>query len=134
MRAYVGSAFANKEAVRAAQAALIAAGHTVTHDWTPEDAGTRTGAELDAYQQACGWDDVHGVERAEVVVALNHVAACGLWWECGIALGRRIPVIVVGPGKWTIFMDLPGVYRVHTVEDAIALIASLEKRSTPCAR
>lgn len=134
MMGYVGSAFGNKEAVREAQSALVAAGHGVTHDWTPEDSAGLADAELNAYQQRCGWDDVRGVERADFMLALNHSAACGLWWECGIALGRRIPVVVVGGGKWTIFMELPGVYRVKTLEDAIVLISTFEKRCPPCAR
>ena len=43
MRIYVAGKWQEKPQVRAVQEALIAAGHTITHDWTAHDVGLPLG-------------------------------------------------------------------------------------------
>jgi hypothetical protein len=133
VRVYVASAFRNKAAVRAAHATLRDAGHTITHDWTPEEEGGMSGDALSTYRARCAWEDVKGVESADVLVAINHDGACGPWWEGGIALGQRKPIVLITPPgvkPWTVFFGLPCVYQFDSLGDAMGTIEYLGSRLT----
>lgn len=96
-RVYVASAFANKPAVRELQRALVDAGHSITHDWTVEDAshlpeGT---PEWFDYLFCCGDKDLLGIESADAVVVLAHPEMRDTRFEMGYALGAGVPVYVL---------------------------------------
>ena len=121
MKVYVAAKFQQKARVRAIYDGLRAFGHTVTHDWTHEDEGERTGKELTDYLTRCAEDDVAGVKEADVIILLPHVGGRGLWVEFGLALSdpeKRI-VVVHAPDVNCIFFNLPGVVIVETDQDAV---------------
>ncbi len=105
MRIYVASKFEEAPRVREVQAQLIAAGHTITYDWTQNE-------QVDATQ---AWNDAMGVVTADalVLVAEKDLPYCGAMVEFGMALGRGIPVYVIGNALDTrcIFMKLQEVHR-----------------------
>lgn len=101
MRVYVAGKFSPPTIarVREIQAQLVAAGHTITCDWTSDD--------VPAPQQAV--NDMHGVLGADVfvLVAEDHsVVYCGAVAELGMAIASGLPIYVLGDALDT---DRPGV-------------------------
>jgi len=105
MRLYVAAQWSDRAEVRQVMGQLIASGHQITHNWTNLDQFSRLQAAL----------DFQGVEEAEalVFVANNpYDSTGGAFVEMGIALGRGIPVFVIGPGiDRNIFTLLPQIRR-----------------------
>jgi hypothetical protein len=96
MRIYIASSFLNKENVRIARDLCVSAGHTITFDWTSEDAGERTGLELANYLSNAALKDYNGARTADVLIVLHDDRGRGMATEFGIALGLGIPVFIVG--------------------------------------
>lgn len=96
MRVYVAGKFEEAPRVRQVHTKLREMGFQITHDWTTEDATPYEGAALRAYLAACAQRDLEGVESAEAFLVLNHPKLYGGAVEMGIAISRRIPVLVVG--------------------------------------
>lgn|SRR5574342_236975 len=94
MKVYVASKFENKEEVRKVQQLLIDRGHTITHDWTREDATGMTGGEFMRYMRDAAYGDVDGVRNADAIVLLNTVPGFGSMVELGMAIawGKKIYV------------------------------------------
>lgn len=91
MRVYVAGKYspATNERVREVQAALIAAGHTITYDWTRDEVVGATQAI----------NDMTGVLTADVFVLVaeaHDVVYCGAVAELGMALASGLPVYVLG--------------------------------------
>jgi len=129
-RVYVAGKFEEIEAVRKAQAALRAAGHEITHDWTGENPGDRKGEELQDFLKDCAVGDYQGVLHADVVLLLNHERAFGAMVETGLAIAWGRTVYVVGAGiRDNIFFHLPddmGIRLCDSMEDAVAAITADE--------
>jgi hypothetical protein len=89
MLIYVASKFENSKSVREAHAALREDGHTITHDWTSENATGKTGEELEYYLEDCARKDLHGVIEANGMLLLNHQLMAGGFSEFGMALMKR---------------------------------------------
>jgi hypothetical protein len=97
-------------------------------DWTPEDAGDRTGNELTLYLANAARKDLNGVRTAEVVIVLHDDRGRGMATEFGAALGYGIPVIIVGARDITghmknIFYHLP-LTHVETMAEVIRVLAA----------
>lgn len=128
MKVYVAAKFENKEEARAAQALLREAGHTITHDWTGEDATGITGAALREYLTTAAAGDVRGVLDADAILLIHDDRGQGLYIEFGMALACVSGPIVVVRGlsnaaRIPIFYYLPGIHHVETIEEAVALIS-----------
>lgn len=92
MKIYVASSLENAAHVRRVQTALIAAGHTITYDWTVHGSVWTAGpARIREVAEA----EHRGVVTADAVVVLLP-GARGTHIELGIALGAGVPVILVG--------------------------------------
>lgn len=87
MNVYVAAKWEEKKQANAAQAKLSIRGHRITFDWTTGD-GTNKPKEAKT--------DYQGVVDADAVLVLNHEKLFGGATEMGIAIGRDIPVYVVG--------------------------------------
>lgn len=131
MNGYVASKFENKEEVRRVQKLLREAGHSITHDWTVEDATGLTGEVLEAYLRRCAEKDLAGVENCDFLFLLNYLHCAGSYTEFGMALAlRRLVVVVDGrdPTKSrNIFFHLPNVYHFTSVEAAVDFVNSYAK-------
>jgi hypothetical protein len=105
VKCYVATKF--EEGARAAQVAkqLESAGHVITYKWW--------GCEQVSAEQALL--DALGVCSAEalVLIAEKDLPYTGALVEMGMALGRNIPVYVIGTALDTrcIFMRLPHIHR-----------------------
>ena len=123
MRVYVAGKFEEKEAVRAAQAALRARGHIISYDWTEHEIAT-------ADHAACAEADLNGVLDADALLLLWHPSLRGGLVELGAALCSCVYVIVVGcpplHEQPNVFFHHLGVRHVATVEDAVAWIEAME--------
>lgn len=121
MRIYVASKFENTAEVWSVMDRLRGMGHVITHDWTREALGDRTGAEAEAYLVDCAQKDMAGVETADAVFVINHPAGKGMWTELGMALAWQIPVFFVCPERaMNIFTHLPGVETFTSIDEGIA--------------
>ncbi len=97
MKIYVAGKFEQKPRIRSLMMALEKRGHTITHDWTKEDATGKTGDELDAYLDRCAQADVDGVLTADALVILPHPQGKGLYVELGLALSKwDMPIYAIG--------------------------------------
>lgn len=108
MRVYVAGKWEEKERVREIMAQLMAAGHTITHDWTTEVPGD------EAHMRANALRDCNGVGLADVFVGIfeKDLAYKGAYVEMGIAIARDIPIYILGHAQDSnIFMYLPQVKR-----------------------
>ena len=86
MRVYAASKFENQAAVREVYRALREDGHTITHDWTEEDASQFEGDALEEYLCTCAEKDVRGVVDSEALLLLHYPKVSGAITEFGIAL------------------------------------------------
>jgi hypothetical protein len=122
---YVASKFENTKAVREAYEALKKDNHTITHDWTGENADGLHGAALDLYLRECAERDVAGVANCQGLLLINHELGCGMFTELGIAIALK-KFIVVLDGKHpnkprNIFFNLPDVHHAQSLEQARTL-------------
>jgi hypothetical protein len=105
MRIYIATKF--EEAPRAIEVAtqLKQAGHTITWPWWANDQFTAEQASKDFV----------GVYSADALVLIveKDLAYKGAWVELGIAIGRDLPIYVMGTAMddQCIFLKLPGLYR-----------------------
>lgn len=127
-RVYVGAKFEAVEAARELMSVLRAAGHEITHDWTGESVEGKRGVEVLDVLRDAALDDADGVKSADAMVLLHHPNLRGGLVEMGIALGRDIPVIVVGGAGEAyppIFYWHPDVIHVATPREALAHLGAL---------
>lgn len=128
MRIYVAGKFEEKEAVRHAQACLVADGHRITHDWTASDATGMSGVILRDYLRACADADMEGVLSAGAVVVLNHAHGRGMFVELGMAIANGAFIVVIGGRDETLgdclFYHLPFVHHARNLDHARALISA----------
>lgn len=110
-RIYVAGKWEEKERVREVQAQLVAAGHTITHDWTTEE------PVGDAYLNivpSAVLADKQGVMAADAFVGIfeKDLRYLGAVAELGMAIARGIPVYILGnAADRCIFVKLPEVKR-----------------------
>jgi nucleoside 2-deoxyribosyltransferase len=130
MNVYLAARYSRNPEMRVVEKALVALGHAVTSRWIrgthklPEGAGAAAAAALRAAWAA---EDLEDLEAADVVVAFTEepraerpgtpVSRGGRHVEFGYALGRKMPVVVVG-WRENVFHCLPQVCFCPTWEEA----------------
>ena len=137
MKVYVASKFENKLAVREFYKKLIYDGHTITHDWTNEDASGLVGVALEDYLNACANKDVGGVLDGEAFVLLHYEKISGAASEFGIAIADQVlrspdKLIVIVDGHHpekprNIFFHLAYVRHVKDEDEARAVLKAHER-------
>lgn len=97
MKVYIASAFGNKAEVQSLRDKLVAAGHTITRDWTLEEVPTKpmTPAERTAFDYECGMFDYQAVMDADALVLVQHPDSKNAQVELGIALGSGAMVAIL---------------------------------------
>lgn len=111
MRVYVAGKWEEKERVREVQAQLIAAGHTITHDWTKEESSSGYDPDLMARHAVA---DKAGVLAADAFVGIfeKDLRYSGAVAELGIAVAMGIPIYILGNFvDRNVFAYLPEVRR-----------------------
>lgn len=123
MKAYVATKFEEASLAKSTMRALEALGHTVTHDWTNENADGLSGDALTAYLRGCAERDVKGVVDCDVFVLLNHPNGKGMFTELGIAIALKKRIIVVQRGlSSNIFLFLSECECASTIAEAIDMV------------
>jgi superfamily I DNA and RNA helicase len=121
VKVYVASKFENTKAVREAYEALKQDGHTITHDWTGENADGLSGD----YLRSCAEKDVSGVAKGQGFLMLNHERIAGGNTELGIAIALKKFIVVIDgkhPDKPSnIFFNLPDVHHAANIAQARTL-------------
>lgn len=128
MNVYVAGQLSDVSTVRAVQAAVVAAGHELTLDWTSEDALVTDYAALPSAAAALATADLDGVMRADavLVVASSAEPGRGLFVELGVALARAelgllSHVVAIGPIVHdSVFWHHPHVRLVEDVQSWLA--------------
>jgi hypothetical protein len=127
MKVYVAGRWTRKTEAREAQRALVAAGHSITHDWTAADDTGMAGEEQIAYHSEQARADVEGVFRADALVLLHDNTGRGLFVELGLALADPCKAIVVigapRDAEACVFYHLPWIAHVATVAEAVAALS-----------
>src|SRR5688572_24206659 len=96
VKIYVATSFKCQKEFHEFREKLEANGHTISHDWTKEDASKVPEDERPAYLDRCARADLKGVYDADVVVLLAKPKMAGAFVELGYALGVGKPILVVG--------------------------------------
>jgi len=106
IRIYVAAPWAKWREARAMMDAIEAAGHIVAHDWTVDAANGLPGVPTGEAATKAATDDLRGVALAHAMILLtfDDAPGSGCWVEVGYALGRGIPVVVVGPTDRNVFV------------------------------
>ena len=133
MKIYVAGKWQEKPQVRVVQAALVAAGHTITHDWTMHEEGNDVCLGDDWVEIYHKWyspktleeearGDLIGVQTCDAIVvcAINPHKYSGTLTEMGIALGCGHRVLIIGDNiDSNIFSWLSEVHVYGSVEEVI---------------
>jgi nucleoside 2-deoxyribosyltransferase len=135
MKVYIATKFENQNEFRKAKALLEANGHTITHDWTSEDAVPEAEEAKKQFLHEAACKDAMGVAEADAFVLLVTPDMGGAYVELGIALTVGLSVIIVGkdnPGnRDCIFYKIKPVAGlveyVDTIEQAVESLNILEK-------
>lgn len=130
LRVYVATKFENQEIVRKAFELLRSAGHEITHDWTTEVVGDRTGEYRKIFLEECAIKDCNGVADADVILVINYPGGCGMFTELGLGLAYGALIVVVDGDKppYNIFYNLPEVTHANSLEHAIEIINAIDKQ------
>jgi nucleoside 2-deoxyribosyltransferase len=113
---YVAGRTSMIEEVRIVQSQCVAAGHTITHDWTTvveEVGGAADEKHVPAkkQQEYAGWD-MEGVHDADLVIMVCGPNLCGTLIEFGMALAWGKPIWIVGtPERESVFFHRSNVLR-----------------------
>lgn len=124
LKIFLASSWLNKNTAKHTMERLIAAGHSITYDWTVHPATEDT--YVLARQSVA---DLSGVNDADVFILL-WPGRLGSSAELGAALAFGKQVIIVGnvPVLDFIYANYPGVIIVDTVQKAIEVVASMFHR------
>jgi hypothetical protein len=127
MSIYLAGPWSRREEVREARKAFLAAGIPVNAQWldVPIIEGAGDTAES---QAAAGYDmgaeanrDREDIDKSMVMVVMNLEKSEGKAVEQGIALEKKMPIIVIGP-RTNVFQYGPEVLVVDSVAEAIVLL------------
>lgn len=122
MNVYVASKYQNRDACAALAGHLRALGCDVTSRWHEGPAQAVPESELpDDALDAIAADNHADLARADALVLLVHPGLAGSLLETGVAIGRGMPLLVVGPQRG---LTLMARHRLVTwVDDADAAVA-----------
>jgi len=124
MKIYVAGKYQDRDRVRFIHQLLREQGHEITIDWTNHDIypNDAIAEKLSQFAQ----DDVWGVLNADIFIGLMTLPFeyKGLWVEMGIALGKGIPVYVIGDaGSNCIFHNHPLVKKFADIQECCNSLA-----------
>ena len=127
MKIYLGAPWVHRALARQIAGQFRQHGHTIVSRWHDEwGAKTDTGL-TDADKQDEAEKDVADVIASDVVVQMNWEGSTGgMFVEHGVALARRIPVIVVGK-RTNVFHYLNSVFVVPGFFRALDILKMLEE-------
>lgn len=137
MRVYVAGRIRYIRQVRAAQAAVLSAGHKLTFDWTGPEGETRHDwSEAPQKARRLSERERQAVLTSHVVVLVGHGCeegggGLGCFIEVGIALATGISVIVYGPARESVFWYMPNVTRCETIEELELALAEKHASMEP---
>lgn len=131
---YVGGTFSRYEEVRATIDQITELGHECAHDWTRGEWFSTDTAAGDGYTAMDHWPEMARAEVEAVREVARHFGFCvflgeqaSIGWtaEFGMAIAFDVAeIIVVKPFKTTVFMALPNVVQVETIDDALVQLSS----------
>jgi nucleoside 2-deoxyribosyltransferase len=121
MKIYVAGPWKHRDKARIAADQLTLAGHTVISRWLREHEDSIHHVAL----QREAMHDVQDLEQCSAVVYLNIEKSEGKATELGMALALGKLVILVGERENNVFLHLPQIQRVDTVQEAIKLLPHL---------
>lgn len=108
-RAYVATKWEEAPRAREVMLQLVEAGYEITYDWTVQE--QESGAQAEA--------DIDGVAAADIYVGIfeKDLKYTGALIELGAALGREMPVYIIGnaPVTETMFFKHPLVKKIGGV-------------------
>lgn len=116
MKYYIGTGLENHAQHRELRDELAALGHEITYDWTMHGPVWREGVETIRRTAVAERD---GIESADVVIALLP-GGRGTHVEIGIAIGRRIPIIIHAPDD-SMFGATPETCAFYHAPDTLTL-------------
>lgn len=112
LRVYVAASSRELERAKWAMAQIRAMGHEISHDWVrcveEEGEANPSAATLDQCEK-WAWDDLEGVENADVIwLLMPDAGGFGAGVELGYAIGmdREIRIVASGPTRCSIFTAL----------------------------
>lgn len=132
MKVYCAGKYQERQAIRKIMDYIESLGHEITHDWTCHEAKIASEGEGEGTVFVYGeWlykselreqslDDENGVDDADciVVYAVNAHKYAGTCTEIGIAIGKGIPVYIIGENLGhNIFIYHPLVQVFEKMED-----------------
>lgn len=120
MTVYVAGPWARKNDVRAVVQRLRGAGFSVTSRWVDRP---ESEYECDpALMRSEAIRDIEDIDQSDVLLYLNLEKSEGKATELGMALTREMPVFVVGGTKNNVFLHLPTVTHVESVDAFVSLL------------
>ena len=132
MRIYLCASYARRDELLGYRDDLIALGHDVTSRWLtgepePGDDGINIGGDV-AQRPQFALDDYADICASDLMIAFTEpprspFSRGGRHVEAGIALGREIPLWVVGPVE-NVFYALPDVVRFVHWPGVLAMMAA----------
>lgn len=123
LRCYVAAPWDCKPEAKAARTKLEEAGFIVISHWIDllDDV-----AVTEKYEQEQAEVDVEDLFNADALVLLNLHKSEGKACETGMSIAAGMPVICIGPRQNNIFLHLPEILQVDTIEEAINLLQSYQ--------
>jgi hypothetical protein len=129
MKLYVASKFTNKQEVRSLMTLLENDGHTITHDWTDDDAAGLEGDELEQYLALNAIACIRGIIDAQAFILIARPEMAGSHTELGLAMGIGRPVLILDGFKAgnqpNIFYNIPNNGLFQHVPDIQTLFTIL---------
>jgi hypothetical protein len=125
MKVYIAAPWGNKADARAARILVQQAGHRVTSRWMDQpDGDYEQPAEKMAEEALRDIDDTYA---ANVLLYLNLAKSEGKAVELGMFLARQeesggVKIVVVGGKANNVFLHLPSIIHVSSVEEALGQI------------
>jgi hypothetical protein len=117
MKVYLAHNFAAQEYLKGVAESLTNAGIEVTSRWIWGEPDNKRETAL---------MDMADVLVADFLVLFTEnygpIPGKGKYVELGIAAAAHKPIILVGPDDACIFFNLPGVFRVESIEGAMCLL------------
>lgn len=129
MKIFVSGSIREKGRIREVYAALIAAGHVITHDWTQTDAMPTSYADAPGEAAIRAQKDIDGVLAADayIIVTDNELPGKGMYVELGAALAlaslrsQGFPVLLLGPMYHeSIFYYHPSILRFENFAEVLS--------------
>lgn len=116
---YLAAPWKHRDVARNIRDQIKDAGFVVTSRWLDVAEGS-----MELAQEA--QNDIDDIERSDVLIVLNlGEKSEGKAWEQGYAYKAGVPVIVVGKDRLNVFQNLPSIWFVPVIQDALAIVRGM---------